>query len=354
MPRVTHIRHHSAEGRESWTCFAEEQTGSEIDACGDRGVRDGPGLWPLYSRTSHRKTFRRPQGTWSLSFLIHKMGAVTPAPWGCSERGQDGAVWGGWWGGLPALLRRPPGHSALWQPLPLPAQGQGRVSAGLDSQWWPGLGLASKAGRQEAPWEAGSWLSPLGAVTPGAPHTLRTATTAHPRQGADSEHMMPWALEKSRVHAWPQFPPSVRPREGSPRLGQGVLQHRGAGRAPRVLGTGRACAYARDRCSSSWGSGGLHQSWGGRTWGHGDPRDIGAQSLGPWDPEPRGPRPAGPPEAPSGSRCIGDGDLGTKRGKGLTGRMEEGSGRGLAAATSHSFRSLRGRRGRPGRGWGGG
>lgn len=73
------------------------------------------------------KAFRRPQGTWSLSFLIHKMGAVTPAPWGWGrrERGQDEAVWE-WWGG-PRTPQAPPSPGTLLCDNFYPCQPKARV-----------------------------------------------------------------------------------------------------------------------------------------------------------------------------------------------------------------------------------
>ena len=74
----------------------------------------------------------------------------------------------------------------------------------------------------------GSWLGPLGAVTPGAPHTLRQPLQPILAKEQTSKHVMPWALRKPGLSFL-----SVRPREGSPASGQRVLQdERSWGRPP--------------------------------------------------------------------------------------------------------------------------
>lgn len=163
-----------------------------------------------------------------------------------------------------------------------PRPGSGKCRAG--PQWWPGLGLRGfKRQVVKRRMGGGSWLSPLGAVTPGAPHTLSQPPQPILAKEQTSKHVMPWALRKPCLSPGLSFPIGKAER-GKPRLGTRCPPAREElGRAPRVLGTERACAVRKTDAPPPGDPGVCTRAGAAGPGGHGDPRDTGAQSLGPWD-----------------------------------------------------------------------
>lgn len=131
-------------------------------------------------------------------------------------------MWG-WWGG-PAS----PGARRALCSVAASTAASPRPGSKTQVQGWTPVvawtGAAGPEGRSSrGAWETAPGSSPLGAVTPGAPHTLRQPPQPILAKEQTSEHMMPWALRKPCPSPGLSFP--IGKAERSPASGQGVLQH---------------------------------------------------------------------------------------------------------------------------------
>lgn len=211
-PRVTQlILYHSPEGREACPILQRSKQTQRQRVWEPRSQGWTRPLVPLLE-DKPPKTFRRPQGPWSLSFLIHKMGAVTPTAWG--------------WGGVRENRTGQCGSSQV-APAPPQAPAQalccvtastpssprpGSGECGLDWSAGCGLGLRGfkrqvvRGHREEA---RGRWLLawPPGWGHPRGSPNPQTATPAHPHPGAGVRGKRDTlGAEKAVPVAWPQFP----------------------------------------------------------------------------------------------------------------------------------------------------
>ena len=168
----------------------------------------------------------------------------------------------------------------------------------------------------------GSWLGPLGVVTPGAPHTLRQPPQPILTKEQTSKHVMPWALRKPWASPGLSFLIG-KAEGGKPRLGTGCPPgQEELGRAPPgVLGTGRVCEVHETDAPLAGGLEVCTRAGAAGPGGHGNPGDIRTQSLGPWDPGAAGTQTCWATQAVQGRtrrgsklprmRHIEHGDLGT-------------------------------------------
>lgn len=172
---------------------------------------------------------------------------------GRREREQDGAVWeqsGG--------PRTPPGArpgTLLCDSL-YSLQPQARVGRVLAADWGCGASKGRSSGATvKRRVGDGSWLGPLGGVTPGAPQTLRQPPQPIlTQEQVSEENVTPWVLRKPCPSPGLSFPIG-KAEGGKPRLGTGFPPEGGELERgpPGVLGSGPECgAPSESPATANW------------------------------------------------------------------------------------------------------
>lgn len=158
-------------------------------------------------------------------------------------------------GRTPHPPRRPTPGALLCDSL-YPLQPQARVGRVLAADWGCGASEGRSSGATVKRHVGdGSWLGPLGGVTPGAPQTLRQPPQPIlTQEQVSEENVTPWVLRKPCPSPGLSFPIG-KAEGGKPRLGTGCPPEGGELERgpPGVLGSGPECgAPSESPATANW------------------------------------------------------------------------------------------------------